>query len=308
MVKNPLLKYTVEALLREANPNGEPYFRKTYFFKTLFLLHQALKEKQIDIRLPYCWYLHGPLVEQDTFEDQTGTQLQNYITPANSTMRITNVYDDGIIEKEKQVILIEIRKILKKYKTGPIWHEDYGNKLVGEAYRRAPFTYQRTYKREFLPYFDDLENDSNLYDYAYERISQNLFRYLDSLITQFPERDMNDIFDVYLMWDDTTRLKIENHESINDIKDLSTQYWEIFCSLLRIKQNENVLPRVVDRWEHEFSRAQPSYYHKLESIQDDSLQKNNRGETAILDPEIDTIVRRLMVYARDATTTLPKEM
>lgn len=308
MVKNPLLKYSVEALLREANPDGERFFRKTYFYKVLFLLHQGLETQQMDLRLPYCWYLHGPLVEQETFEDQTGTKLQSYINSDNSTARIIRVYDEGVTETEKQVVVAEIRKILKRYRVGPIWRGDYGDKLVGEAYRRAPFAYQRTFKREYLPGFNDLENEPSLYVDAYDRVSQKLFQYLDTLITQFPEREMADVLDAYLMWDDTARLKIENQESINSLKLLSEQYWRIFCSLLRIEQHENILPHIVDMWEREFSHEQPTFIRHLESVKDDSLQRIYRRGTGSRDPDIDTVVRGLMVYARDAATILPKEM
>ena len=307
MVKNPLLKYSVEALLHEANPKGEPYFRRTYFYKSLFLLQDNLKKKDIDIQLPYCWYLHGPLIEPVSFKEKTGTNLEKYITN-NSTVPIINVYEENVTDKEKNIILKEIRLILKKYKTGPIWNEDYGDPLVGESYHRAPYQYQVTFKREYLPSFNNLEREPDLYQYAFNNISQNFIKILDRLIIQFPEKDMSEILDEYLFWDEITRLKIDNAEPFYDIKECSNIYWGFFCKLLRIIQNENILSSVVEKWENEFKINQPIFNETLDNLQKDSFVIMNQKNDFAIDPAIDTIVQRLMGYARNTATQYKKEI
>ncbi|KAF5082425.1 hypothetical protein DSECCO2_99610 [anaerobic digester metagenome] len=307
MIKNSLLKFSVEALLHEANPNGEPYFKKTYFYKTLYLLHNNLKKKSIDIELPYCWYLHGPLIEKESFEDKIGTKIENYF-PNNIGARIFNIYDDGIAEKEKQLILTEIRKILNKYRRGLIWNEDYGDAVVGESYKSAPYKYQVTFKRDYLPYFNNFKSDPKLYELAFEKISQNLIKYLDKLINEFPENDMSDILDDYLFWDEIIRLKIENVDPFNHLLEFSDEYWDFFCKLLRTIKNENILPPVIERWENEFVRKQPIFIETLDNNQKESFKKLNLRKELTIDPDIDRIVRGLMGYARDSATQIPKEM
>ncbi len=305
MIKNPLLKYSVEALLVEANPSGDQFFRKTHLYKALFLLHQNLKRREIDLGLPYCWYLHGPLIEATAFEEQTGTPLTGYLQPDGATAPVRHAHDAGLTEGEKQVVLKEIRKILAKYRSGARWEEGYGDRLIDEAYKLAPFPYQRTFKREYIDYLATLSHESQLYDYAYDQISRNLLRYLDTLIKQFPENEMSDLLDTYLEWDDTARLFVEIREPLDG---LSNQYWEIFCSLLRVQKNENVPVEIVDRWERSFTQELPIYDHNLETVHEEALERLEQGQTHTPDPEIDPIVRRLMAYARDTATVRPREM
>ncbi|MCK9278594.1 hypothetical protein [Methanoculleus sp. 10] len=304
MAKNPLLKYSVEVLLVEANPAGEPFFRKTHLYKTLFLLHQNLLGQGIDIGLPYCWYLHGPLIEAITFEEQTGTPLDGgYLQPDGATVPLRHVHDEELMTGEKQVVLQEIRKILRKYRSGTRWEEGYGSRLVGDAYKLAPFRYQRTFKREYLDYLVSLSGEPRVYDYAYGRISSNILRYLDTLIKQFPENEMSELLDTYLAWDDTARLFVETRDPLDA---LSNRYWEIFCSLLRVRKNENVPEEIVERWERSFAQELPLYDREFETTHDEAL---GRLEQDTQSRDIDPIVLRLMAYARDeCVRARPREM
>ena len=303
MAKNPLLKYSVEVLLGEANPAGEPFFRKTHLYKALFLLHQNLKGQGVDIGLPYCWYLHGPLIEETTFEEQTGTPLAGYLQPDGATAPVRHVHDEGLMNREKQVVLQEVQKILRKYRSGTWWEEGYGDRLVGDAYKLAPFRYQRTFKREYLDYLSSLSGEPQLYDYAYDRISSNTLQYLDTLVKQFPENEMSELLDTYLAWDDTARLFVEIRDPLDTI---SNRYWEIFCGLLRVRKNENVPEEIVERWERSFAQELPLYDHEFETAHDEALGRQGQDTH---NSDIDPIVRRLMAYARDAYIQVhPREL
>jgi hypothetical protein len=299
LVQNPYLKFSVEALLHEANPKGEPYFKKTHFIKSLFLLQENLKEK-LDIELPYCWYLHGPYIEERSFEAKTGTQFEKYLNPDGSTIRIHNIYSEGVSEADKKLIFTEIKKILSKYRVGNRWEQNYIDDLVGDAYRKSPFKYQQIFKREYLPSFSEFLENPKIYEIGYEKISTRLLKDLDKLVLKFPKSDMYEIFDEYLMWDDINRLKIENHEPITNVHTFSNENWEFFCHLLRIKKNEFVLPQVVEKWEHEFSKLQPRYNQSLENAQEYSLLWADKWQNKASDIDCDIIVTKLMAYARDS--------
>ncbi len=294
MAKNPLLRYSAETLLSEANPAGESFFYQTHLYKSLFLLHQNLKARGIDIELPYCWYLHGPLIEVITFEEQVGIPLTGYLRPDGVAVPPHRIHDEGVTGSEKQVIRREIQRILRRYRNRARWEEGYGDRLVGDAYERAPFPYQRVFKRDYLVYLTSLSNEPQAYEYAYDRISSNLLRYLDTLVKQFPETEMDELLDTYLAWDDAARLFVETRDPLNDI---SNSYWEIFCHLLRVRKNENVPEEIVGRWERSFSENLPTYYHTFETTHDEALERLERGTP---DGDIDPVVRRLMTYARDA--------
>ena len=116
------------------------------------------------------------------------------------------------------------------------------------------------------------------------------------------KNEMNELLDTYLAWDDTARLFVEVHEPLDPP---SNRYWEIFCSLLRVRKNENVLAGVVDQWERSFCRALPLYDHEFETAHDEALGCLEQTP----DKEIDPIVRRLMAYSRDTCVRVrPREL
>jgi len=89
------------------------------------------------------------------------------------------------------------------------------------------------------------------------------------------------------------------------LSDISNQYWEIFCYLLRVRKNENVSEEIVGRWERSFSENLPTYYHTFETAHGEALERLEQGTP---DGDIDPIVRRLMAYARDTCMqTHPRE-
>lgn len=60
--------------------------------------------------------------------------------------------------------------------------------------------------------------------------TNDLDRILDSMLTEFPEKDSHELYETYLEWDDTTRLVLDNvpkekkHELI---KKLMRLFWKI---------------------------------------------------------------------------------
>ena len=46
---------------------------------------------------------------------------------------------------------------------------------------------------------------------------------------------MNELYDVFLEWDDTIRLALIYGNSL-DVSDLAAKYWSIFTEELRIKE------------------------------------------------------------------------
>jgi hypothetical protein len=252
MVRNPLLRFTVETLLKQANPNGEDHFRTTHFNKLLFIIYKRLLGHNIDIKLPYSWYRFGTLVEANGFGQEVGMPLNNYAPRGRPTRPIHSISDVEISSADREVIESEIAAALMVYRNG-IKHYDL-EKMKDDDYSYASLDFQRRFNRGFV-----LMVGRNPTKNALERG-------LDALIASFPYDLMPELCDPFLEWDDTARLAFESN--INQIPALTAEFCKIFCRLLRVKQNENVPTYVVDFWHDDYLTELPDYCRGLEATRE----------------------------------------
>lgn len=301
MVQNPLLKYSIERLLNEANPEGETFFGATAFNKMIFLLHQQLLRNDVDIKLPYYWYLHGSLIEENQFEEDVGHPRQYYLTSDRSSRRMMTVPRTSITEHIQQVIDRHIHILVESYKqpNGRFFH-DYVDILLDDVYAQAPYEFQRVFNRKFIPFLDSFRTPRrrqvpaslSFVDADLERIEI----LLDDSLKVFPQEDMGQIYDTYLEWDDTVRITIEFDEK--QVFPLTESFWKFFCQNLRIHKNENLSSDLIRHWDSRFNETVlPKYQSDLEKLRRTLLKKWSRGQEE--DTEIDALVKKLNLISRD---------
>ena len=72
--RNDELIYTIESIINKGNARAKN-LSKIHVYKFLYLAYIRLKEKDIDIHLPYSWYIHGTMIESTAFSRCTGKAL-----------------------------------------------------------------------------------------------------------------------------------------------------------------------------------------------------------------------------------------
>jgi len=251
MVRNLLLKFTVEMLLNQANPDGLPYFRTTHFNKMLFIIYKRLLEKGIDIKLPYCWYRFGTLVDANTFGSEVGTPLWTYAPYNSQTIPFHDLSRIDIPQREKEIIISEIADVIGIY--GYSFNRYNLDKLKEDDYSYAPFEFQKLFNRGFVLKVVELASGTN------DAIEDGL----DSLIKSFPYDEMSELCDVFLEWEDSARLALDS--DIKLLPTLTRDFCKIFCYLLRVKKNENINGEVVQIWHNDFLTELPDYHESLET-------------------------------------------
>jgi hypothetical protein len=266
LVPNPLLRYSVERLLFEANPMGTRYFRDTHFNKMIFLIYESLKDEKIDLKLPYCWYKHGTLIHQQSFYTQVGRPLDFYITNDSSTRKISHIPKNDLESDIKDVIDAVVIKVVSKYKqTKHRFIKGYIHQLLDDDYFYAPYEFQRIFKRHFEKYLTDFRTPVRKQiprhiSFDPDEI-ESINEYLNELIRTFPD-DMEYLSETYQEWDDTARLCLDCDQDL--FLNLVDDFWAIFSKYLRISRFENIPEAEILRWRSKLSSAEfPEYENQL---------------------------------------------
>ena len=267
-MSNSCLGFAVESLLMTANPEGEAYFRTTHFHKMMFLLYQRLRKKHLDLKLPYSWYHYGPHMEAMEFERQVGVPLTYYAPKGGPTIAITDISRWDVLPRDATLIEVEVRKIVNKYKENDRYKFDYLNDLLDDAYAYAPFKFQVAFNRDFIKALGKFRT----YDISREEVEL----YLDRLVKIYPRNEMNELYDVFLEWDDTIRLALIYGNSL-EVDDLAAKYWSIFTEELRIKKNENISENIKRHWSDMFSTKYWEYLEDLETKRNKLLRIRMKG-------------------------------
>lgn len=301
MVKNPLLKYSIERLLNEANPEGGKFFGATAFNKMIFLLHKQLQENDVDIKLPYCWYLQGSLIEENQFEADVGHPRQYYITSDHSSRRMMSVPKATIPDESRQTVDRIIHDLVQQYKqTNGYFKKGYLDLLLDDVYARAPYEFQRVFNRKFIPFLNSFKTSEQkkvpatffFKDEDLERIEL----FLDDSIRVFPNDDMERIYDTYLEWDDTIRITIEYDQK--RVFPMTDSVWEFFCKNLRIIKYENIPEEMIQYWDSQFTgMVLPKYQDSIQKLRSTLLKKWKKGQEE--DKEIDNLVKKLNFISRN---------
>lgn len=263
LVNNPLLKYSAEKLLHEANPKGQPYFKDTHFNKMIFLVYKSLKEQGIDIELPYCWYKHGTLIHRDTFYYGVGLPIGYYISKNNnSTRAFSHIPKSDLKSSIRQIIDEVVLAVISNFKKNDKYFvKGYLAPLLDADYSYAPYEFQRIFKRGFEKYLNDFKTPVRKQIPRHLSLSTHEVRcinnYLDELICAFPD-DFENLRDSYSDWDDTIRICLDCDQDAF-LKNVDN-FWEIFSKYLRISHYENIPSEQIGKWELNLStREYPSY-------------------------------------------------
>ena len=302
MVRNPLLKYSIERLLNEANPQGKTFFGATAFNKMIFLLYRQLREREnINIKLPYYWYLQGSLFEEKQLEIDVGHSREYYITTDRSTRKMTTVPPTIIPSNEKIAIDHTITELVATYRQhGGYFKHGFLDLLLDDVYERAPYDFQREFNRKFMPFLNSfLTPKQRKIPAGLSFTEENLEKIeisLDSCIKVFPNDDMERIYETYLEWDDTARIALQHDPK--KIFPISESVWKMFCKNLRILQNENISDDTIHEWDSLFSlKVFPEYQEHLHKLRLTFLKKWKRGQEE--DTEIDRLVTKMNLISRN---------
>ncbi len=275
---NHLLEYSIDSLLKAFNPDRKPIFYKYHFFKFMNLLDLRLKAQGVDIKLPGYWYKYGFYVDLNFLDAVLPRKfsenyvLGNGIVPAVHTRR-----DYKIKADIKRKVDSTVRRLWNQYGFKP----NYGAKAKKDSYEmNAPY--------EFNSIFQDYIETVKRKEVGLTSRKEQLEPLLDNLLNTFSEEDFPELFDVYLEWDDTTRLIVDcisNKGQYSLTNSLMELFWDVYSNGVRIRHHQNIPDnKILVKWIKTYKASIPILYEQIEDIRKNIISKHyeplgNNGDT-----------------------------
>ncbi len=263
MVSKPnyLLEYAIDSLLKTFNPDRKPVMPKSYFFKLMNLLDSRLRGQGVDIELPGYWYKFGFYIELnhlDIILPRPFTEFymidSTHVVPQQHPNRKYQILDHLKVKIDSTVYWL-----WKQYGFKP----HYGTKAKKESYEiNSPYKFNTIFQ-DYIKIVERAETGLVSKKEILEPI-------LDSLLSEFPEKDFSELYSTYLEWDDTTRLILEfvpikKRDEL--IKELMDFFWETYSMGVRIRHNQHIpTPDIIHRWKKEYELSIPDTYDQIENM------------------------------------------
>lgn len=287
MESNYTLDYSIDSLIKAFNPHCKQVMNKTHFFKLMNLLDTRLKTQKIDIGLPGYWYQYGFYIEPQFLDAVLPRKFSEQYMRGNCIYPSRLSKDSSNMAPHiKNAIDSVINNLWKQFG----YQSGYGQLAKDESYKvNAPY--------KFNTIFQEYIEIVNRKEVGFASKKEMLESILDNLLSEFPENDYPELYDIYLEWDDTTRLildyvpagKIQN-ETVNALKDL---FWKTYSKGVRLQHNQNIpVDNLVNKWREEYEILVPDVYKIIEDIRKNVLSKHYERSD-----EGDVFVKQLMVKA-----------
>jgi hypothetical protein len=289
MVSKPnyLLEYAIDSLLKTFNPDRKPVMPKYTFFKLMNLLDTRLRKQGIDIELPGYWYKFGFYIEP-SFLDIVLPQPFTKFYMIDSTHVVPPIHPNRkyqIVDHVKTKIDSTVYWLWKQFGFKP----GYGAKVKKESYEiNSPYKFNTI----FQEYIKIAERDETCLIPKRESLEP----LLDSLLSEFPEKEFPELYNIYLEWDDTTRLILDyvpGKKKDELIRELMELFWETYSTGVKIRHNQHIpIPDILQRWKKEYELSTPDTYKQIENIRTKVLLDHYKASG-----RDDELVRQLMKKA-----------
>ncbi|RLF72100.1 MAG: hypothetical protein DRN55_06605 [Thermoplasmata archaeon] len=195
------------------------------------LLYRNLKKKNLNLKLPHCWYRYGDEVVRYHMPHQI---RWNHEDPRRTSVHWMGSEPD--IKEER--VLEEVRRITERYHT-----RDGLRELVAEIYNTAPYEFQKKFREVF----------DVIYEYKNRRIeiknfnSDFFYPMVERALHSFPKDDFKVVFkDVEPLREAIKMLDFKQHGDY--IIELLENFWFYFAYYLRVKAHENVPRETLMYW------------------------------------------------------------
>ncbi|NJD54717.1 MAG: hypothetical protein FIB07_17895 [Candidatus Methanoperedens sp.] len=172
-----------------------------------------------------------------------------------------------------------------------LWKEFGFKSGYGTAAKKKSYEVNAPYK--FNSIFQEYIDIVNRTETGFISKKETLEPVLDNLLSEFPDKDLSELYDTYLEWDDTTRLCLDLLSGKKEdelIKELEELFWETFSKGIRIRHNQNIPdPEIKKRWKIEYEYEIPRTHKHIENIRNSLLSDKYKASG-----KDETLVKQLM--------------
>jgi len=259
--------------------NEADYIMKVDYQKILYLLKKKLdEESEIKNHLQFYWYKHGPYSTPVANEVSNSFRRGVLDLVELEQGNAFTLNKDCLKQRSKNSIEGETKETLSDIIKEYDFYEDR-DKIFRMIYEDAPYEFQKFYRLEFYPIFDNIQSGFSLFtnpQYGKERLIEYLIIAEAKLPTDEEFEEFNSFFSRYST---LSSMMIENldddlyMESLDYLTDIGKEMWKVFCYKLRILEHDPYYESKVDEWENKYQNSLKPLAEKIGNL--DSFVSNN---------------------------------
>lgn len=263
-VSDESLAYSIGALISAFDPYNKGKVSQTKFYKLLYILSADLMDRGVDIKLPYFWYRHGPVVPY-AFLPAGIIELRSmaWNKYQGKWVLLRNRRLPRIAASNKEIVDDSVASLCDNYSNAKT------PRIVMDVYSMAPHPFQREYKN-FIKYIQHKVADRDiLCKIQGLREKEDVIR-LERAVDIFDESKFPQIYDDLLQWKTITKYSINQLSTIDSkfILDLSSIFWDkLFCMYLKVTECRNLPETLISKWERELPANRDGYGRHLEELE-----------------------------------------
>lgn len=252
-------------LLSKLKNQSDDQISRSKFLKLTCVADRRLQErKNVDVGLPRYWYMYGELANEHEFSGRfynapraIGWEGQRYI-PKNLA------FEDFDIDEE---LVTQILPIVEEVVS------ELGRENVEDI---KEYQYTEFAENEFIRKYGELRWILKNIDLGeqirleYFQVGRSNEEYvkdlLDGMMESYPneESGYDEIKPLYLKWDDTVRLMMEQSVEYSKIAEFLDKFIKVLSkSVLRLKYQQNISSERLSRWEEEGENAQVDFRKEI---------------------------------------------
>lgn len=270
-------EYLVYRILWELRERTGGETGRTKFHKLCILADKKLNEEYgRDIGLPQYWYKYGKTLAESEIDDAVT------FTPHSNHRRGYAYYPaDQVGEGDFDELDEELKDDIFQVAIEVV--EEHGGKDYQELEK---YQYETFPPHEFVTAYGDFRwyLSSIALDRAQKRIEHftdpsqksKIEELLDEMLVSFDEKEFEEIYDLYLDWDDTVRLLNDEGASARELLDFTETFIEAIAkAVLRFKNQSNISDTRLKRWEDEKEKVLNDLERKIRRRRKSALSERS---------------------------------
>ena len=272
-------EYLVYRILWELRENTGGEAGRTKVHKLCVLSDRKLgQDYDRDIGLPQYWYKYGKTLAESEINDTVA------FTPRSNHRRGFAYYPaDQVDESDFDHLGEDLKDDIYQVAVDVV--SEHGNKDYQELEK---YQYENFPPHEFVTAYGNfrwylssisLDKDQRTFEYFTDPDEKSTIEeLLDEMLVAFDEDEFEDIYYLYLDWDDTIRLLNEEGASPRELSDFTELFIEAFAkATLRLKKNSNISESRIAEWEDQKDTVLDELDKKIQRRRSSALSNRSRS-------------------------------
>lgn len=222
---------------------------RSVFFKTWCITDRYLeREHGVPLNLPRYWFKYGELVHEKSLPNDEFYFVQSGPWSGRSYHPVYALDFDSfnLGNVDKRALDNAVDWAISRFGGRDTEQVKSYQYLV-----YAPNEFIRTYSelRDYLEY-TKLGQQAPLTRFPnYDSNEEVVEHLLDQMVIAFPEEEFGEMYTLYLRWDDTARLMLEQGPDYSEFEDFLEEFIEALSeAIIRLKHNQNIPDSRLEKW------------------------------------------------------------